>query len=256
MIGLVTGGFDPLHSGHMEYLRDAKKLCSHLVVGVNSDEWLKRKKGKYFMPLSERMAIVSELKAVDEVITFNDEDNSACDAIEQCLRKYGKVLFCNGGDRHNENTPEYVKYQNEIQFHWGVGGLGKKNSSSWIINTFLEQDRVERPWGYYRVLCEGTDYKVKELVINPNSSLSMQRHKHRSETWNLNSGKASIRLIKQKQHQIEKRLTIDSTFTIPRYTWHQGVNHSEEPAHIVEVWRGKSNQLNESDIERMVSYDT
>ena len=53
-----------------------------------------------------------------------------------------------------------------------------------------------------------------------------------------------------------KRQTIDSTFTIPRYTWHQGVNHSEEPAHIVEVWRGKSQQLNESDIERMVSYDT
>ena len=98
MIGLVTGGFDPLHSGHMEYLRDAKKLCSHLIVGVNSDEWLKRKKGKYFMPLSERMAIVSELKAVDEVITFNDDDGSACDAIEQCLRKYGEIVFCNGGD--------------------------------------------------------------------------------------------------------------------------------------------------------------
>ena len=52
MIGLVTGGFDPIHSGHIECLQDAKKLCSHLIVGVNSDEWLKRKKGKYFMPLS------------------------------------------------------------------------------------------------------------------------------------------------------------------------------------------------------------
>ena len=176
MIGLVTGGFDPIHSGHIECLQDAKKLCSHLIVGVNSDEWLKRKKGKYFMPLSERMAILSELKSVDEVITFNDDDNTACDAIEQCLRKYGKVLFCNGGDRHNENTPEFIKYQNEIKFHWGVGGLGKKNSSSWIISKFLEQDRVERPWGYYRVLCEGIDYKVKELVIQPYSSLSMQKH--------------------------------------------------------------------------------
>ena len=63
MIGLVTGGFDPIHSGHIECLQDAKKLCSHLIVGVNSDEWLKRKKGKYFMPLSERMAILSELKS-------------------------------------------------------------------------------------------------------------------------------------------------------------------------------------------------
>ena len=256
MIGLVTGGFDPIHSGHIECLQDAKKLCSHLIVGVNSDEWLKRKKGKYFMPLSERMAIVSELKSVDEVITFNDDDGSACDAIEQCLRKYGEIVFCNGGDRHNENTPEYIKYQNEIKFHWSVGGLGKKNSSSWIISKFLEQDKIERPWGYYRVLCEGIDYKVKELVINPYSSLSMQKHFYRSETWNLISGEASIRTIDWLGNETEERLSIDSGLTIPKETWHQGVNKSSKPAHIVEVWRGKSGQLVESDIERKVSYDT
>ena len=99
MIGLVTGGFDPIHSGHIECLQDAKKLCSHLIVGVNSDEWLKRKKGKYFMPLSERMAILNELKSVDEVITFNDDDNTACDAIEQCLRKYGCLLYTSPSPR-------------------------------------------------------------------------------------------------------------------------------------------------------------
>ena len=125
---LVTGGFDPIHSGHIDYFEDARLPASTLIVGVNSDEWLRRKKGKYFMPLEERMAVVSELKSVDEVITFNDSDDSACDAIEQCLVKYGEILFCNGGDRHNENTPEFNKYQNEIQFRWGVGGLGKQNS--------------------------------------------------------------------------------------------------------------------------------
>ena len=103
MIVLVTGGFDPIHSGHLSLFREAKKMGTHLVVGVNSDMWLRRKKGKYFMPLEERMAVVSELKSVDEVITFNDEDNTACDAIEQCLRKYGEILFCNGGDRQREN---------------------------------------------------------------------------------------------------------------------------------------------------------
>ena len=118
--------------------------------------------------------------------------------------------------------------------------------------TFLEQDKVERPWGYYRVLCEGIDYKVKELVINPYSSLSMQKHYHRSETWNLISGEASIRTIDWLGNEIEERLSIDSGLTIPRETWHQGVNKSSKPAHIVEVWRGKSGHLVESDIERKV----
>ena len=246
MIVLVTGGFDPIHSGHLSLFREAKKMGTHLVVGVNSDMWLRRKKGKYFMPLEERMAVVSELKSVDEVITFNDEDNTACDAIEQCLKKYGEILFCNGGDRHNENTPEFNKYQNEIQFRWGVGGLGKQNSSSAIISTFLEQDKTERSWGYYRVLCEGVDYKVKELVINPHSSLSMQKHQHRSETWNLISGEASIKSL-----GYETPLEIDTSYTIQKDTWHQGVNKSDQPAHIVEVWRGKTSELKESDIMRI-----
>ena len=99
--------------------------------------------------LSERMVILSELKSVDEVITFNDDDGSVKLVMQSnnALRKYGEVIFCNGGDRHNENTLEYNKYQNEIKFHWSVGGLGKKNSSSWIISKFLEQDKTERIMG-------------------------------------------------------------------------------------------------------------
>ena len=106
------------------------------------------------------------------------------------------------------------------------------------------------------MLCEGIDYKVKELVINPYSSLSMQKHFYRSETWNLISGEASIRTIDWLGNELEERLSIDSGLTIPKETWHQGVNKSSKPAHIVEVWRGKSGQLVESDIERKVSHDT
>ena len=74
---LVTGGFDPLHSGHIEYFKAARELGDYLVVGVNSDDWLTRKKGKAFMPFEERASIIKELKCVDKVIGFNDDDDSA-----------------------------------------------------------------------------------------------------------------------------------------------------------------------------------
>ena len=86
---LVSGGFDPLHSGHLAYFREAKKLADSLCVCVNSDEWLTRKKGKPFMPIEERIEILKELKTPDLVIEFNDKDDSACDAITMALAVYG-----------------------------------------------------------------------------------------------------------------------------------------------------------------------
>ena len=80
---LVTGGFDPIHSGHIQYFKRAKELGDVLIVGVNSDEWLTRKKGRPFMNINERMRIVSELRVVDYVIRYNDDDNSSCMAIKQ-----------------------------------------------------------------------------------------------------------------------------------------------------------------------------
>ena len=99
---LVTGGFDPLHSGHIAYFKAAKELGDHLVVGVNSDDWLIRKKGRPFMPFEERCAIIKELECVDEVLGFNDTDDTANHAIFQVLSTKGsrtKVIFANGGDR-------------------------------------------------------------------------------------------------------------------------------------------------------------
>ena len=82
-IVLVTGGFDPLHSGHIEYFNAAKELGDKLIVGINSDEWLARKKGQPFMPWKERAAIVANLQVIDRVINFDDSDNSAKDAIRK-----------------------------------------------------------------------------------------------------------------------------------------------------------------------------
>jgi len=134
-ITIVTGGFDPLHTGHIAYFKAAKEFGNSVCVGVNSDEWLTRKKGRPFMPMSERMAIIKELKCVDFAIEFNDKDDSACDAIKMALEVFDKVVFCNGGDRGNSNTPELDAFENDdrVEFKFGVGGTDKKNSSSWIL---------------------------------------------------------------------------------------------------------------------------
>ena len=112
-VTIVTGGFDPLHSGHIAYFKAAKELGNPLCVGVNSDEWLTRKKGKPFMTIDERMSIIKELKCVDIAIEFIDKDDSACDAIGTALEVYDNVLFCNGGDRGSVNTPEYERYRHD-----------------------------------------------------------------------------------------------------------------------------------------------
>ena len=88
---LITGGFDPIHSGHISYMKAARELGDTLVVGVNSDEWLTRKKGKPFLPLDERVRIVGAIRHVDHVLTkFNDDDGSAKDAIQ---RLYSKTMY-------------------------------------------------------------------------------------------------------------------------------------------------------------------
>lgn len=135
---LVTGGFDPLHSGHLAYFKAAKKLGDKLIVGINSDSWLERKKGKNFLPLSERYEIVSALKYVDNCILFNDEDGTAIEAIRNVIMLYpfDRIIFANGGDRVEGNTPEEdakLFPEKDIIFQYGVGGLDKKNSSSWIL---------------------------------------------------------------------------------------------------------------------------
>ena len=89
---LVTGGFDPLHSGHMEYFNAARALGGKLIVGGNSDAWLKRKKGKAFMPITERTSIIQNLKMVDHCILFNDDDDTAIEAIKNVTRD-GIIAF-------------------------------------------------------------------------------------------------------------------------------------------------------------------
>ena len=242
---LVTGGFDPIHKGHIALFKHARAYGTKLVVGLNSDEWLIRKKGRYFMDYDERKEILLSLSCVDEVLSFNDDDDSSNDAIEQLIQ-HSPIIFCNGGDRGKDNVPEHDKYwcDARVVFKWEIGGNDKKNSSSTLLNKY-NNPQTDRTWGYYKVLYEGEGYKVKELVINPHSSLSMQRHEHRSESWNLVSGSACV-ILNTEKVQLEK----DKDIFIPKNTWHKGINESDNPAHIIEIWRGESSLLNENDIER------
>ncbi len=142
-ISLVTGGFDPIHSGHIQYFARAKDLSNYLVVGLNGDPWLKRKKGQYFQCWTERADIVRHLDMVDAVISWDDKDDSACGAIDKCLDISEQVIFCNGGDRGKGNTPELDKFKNNerVIFEWGIGGTNKMNSSSWILHGYFERQR-------------------------------------------------------------------------------------------------------------------
>jgi D-beta-D-heptose 7-phosphate kinase/D-beta-D-heptose 1-phosphate adenosyltransferase len=135
---IASGGFDPIHSGHINYLNEASKLGNYLIVAVNSDAWLVRKKGKAFLDWKERATIVENLKAVDAVIAFDDFDGTAKDAIKTVRKLYSdaKIIFANGGDRTKENIPEMDIKDDNLQFVFGVGGEHKQNSSSWILKSW------------------------------------------------------------------------------------------------------------------------
>ena len=248
-IVLVTGGFDPIHSGHIEYLKSAKKLGDVLIVGVNSDDWLTRKKGRPFMPITERVTLIENLKMVDHVILFNDTDNTAIEAIKnvKALYPHETVVFANGGDRTKENIPEMVV--EDVEFVFGVGGENKKNSSSWILEEW-KAPKTERPWGYYRVLHQdGTEIKVKELTVNPGCSLSMQRHQHRHEHWFVTEGTATINTLDADDNTVMKNFVMKNMQTyIGREEWHQLVNKSHTPLKVIEIQFGE--HCVEEDIER------
>jgi len=250
-IVLVTGGFDPIHSGHINYFKEAKKLGDILVVGVNSDAWLARKKGQAFMPYAERATIVRNIVGIDFVIDFNDDDGSARHALRMVRQSYpqDQIIFANGGDRTDQNIPEMDIQDDNLKFVFGIGGFNKANSSSWILEEW-KAPKTERAWGYYRVLHEPTkQVKLKELMVDPRKSLSMQKHQQRSEFWFVAEGTASLYTVNSstdvesagmfKEHQ---------HIWIPADSWHQLANETDLPLKIIEIQYGEN--CVEADIER------
>lgn len=138
---LISGGFDPIHSGHIQLIQDASKY-GDVVVLLNSDNWLCEKKGKEFLPFNERKIIMGAIKNVIDVISFNDLDKTCIEGIKKALLKYPylKIKFANGGDRNNKTTPEIIFCkENNIDTIWGIGGSNKANSSSWILQKWSDK---------------------------------------------------------------------------------------------------------------------
>jgi len=251
-IVLVTGGFDPIHSGHIEYFKAAKDLGDELHVGLNSDQWLINKKGRPFMPFKERAAVIENLSVVDKVISFDDSDGSACGAIYKTMATNGttKIIFANGGDRTNTTTPEFRTYGGipNVEFAFGVGGTDKKNSSSWILKEW-SQPTTERSWGTYTVLDKGDGWQVKQLAFNTGKELSDQRHFKRSEHWHVVQGEIKMELEEYNDWvKVTKILRSGDSIDIPKRSWHKATNIGNIPAKVIEVWLGKD--LSEDDIER------
>jgi len=251
-IVLVTGGFDPIHSGHISYFKAAKTLGDELIVGLNSDEWLERKKGRAFMPWNERLCVINNLSVVDEVYTFDDSDGSAKNFIRQIRAHYpdAELIFANGGDRTAKNIPEMDIVDSNIKFIFGVGGQDKKNSSSWILEEW-KAPKTERQWGHWRVLYEqGQEVKLKELTVLPGKMLSMQKHKKRAEHWFVADGIATVYTVNVSTDT--ELLGVYKKFEhihISRQEWHQLCNEGNEPLKVIEIQYGEN--CIEEDIERL-----
>jgi cytidyltransferase-like protein len=250
-IVIVTGGFDPVHSGHISYFHAAKELGDKLIVGLNSDSWLTKKKGKSFMPWHERSLVISNLKPVDGVIDFDDSDGSAKDCIRRVREIYpaDTIIFANGGDRTKKNIPEMDIEDANIEFEFGVGGENKANSSSWILQEW-KAPKTGRTWGYYRVLHDTPNVKVKELTVDPGKSLSMQRHQYRAEYWIVSEGKCIVEQMMPSGYKLPD-LMLDTLgqVVIPVNDWHRLYNPYNVPCKIVEVQYGE--RCVEDDIERV-----
>jgi len=244
-IVVVSGGFDPLHSGHLDLLYKAKELGDRLIVGINSDAWLERKKGKALLDLRTRVDIIQSLRMVYGVETWDDTDGTAIKLLEKVKQENSNdtIIFANGGDRDATNIPELVVPN--VIFKFGVGG-GKKNSSSTILENWAT-DKVERPWGYWTTLSQIQNHvKTKELVVNPGASLSMQRHQHRAEFWFVAKGRARVHW--DFGYTDIKEL---GTVKIMPKEWHRLENIGTDILHVVEIQHGDS--CDESDIERLDS---
>lgn len=130
-ISCVSGYFDPIHIGHIEYFKLSKQNADKLMVIVNNDEQSILKKGKHFMPVDERIKIIEELKCVDYVVKSIDTDKTVCKTLE--ILEPRPTFFCNGGDQNNNSIPE-VDICNKLGITLLDGFGNKIQSSSWLIN--------------------------------------------------------------------------------------------------------------------------
>lgn len=140
----VSGGFDPIHPGHIRMFEQARKLGDELVVILNNDNWLMKKKGFVFMPEKERREVIQALRMVDRVIITKHKPNTSDMSVNEALRRLRPDVFANGGDRVKTNIPEVpVCEQLGCKMVFGIGKGGKIQSSSWLLHNYGEYIRKQ-----------------------------------------------------------------------------------------------------------------
>lgn len=251
---VVSGGFDPIHSGHIAYLNSASKHGDKMIVALNSDKWLVNKKGQAFMSFNERKIILENIKCVDEVLGFDDDELGSCINALRRIKKQNpkdKIIFCNGGDRNKGNIPE-MSVQG-IEFRFGIGGVDKKNSSSWILKNW-QGESEDRVWGKFFNLYQDKKMKLKELIINPGKGMSMQRHFMRNEIWFVSKGECNVKFQSRfDKEYTDIHLNLHDVFKVSQKDWHQIYNPFEDECRIIEIQFGE--ETLEEDIERLEFYE-
>ena len=267
LVAVISGGFDPIHAGHLSLIRSASTIGKVHIL-LNSDQWLKRKKGRAFLSYGTRADILSEFLSVHAVSPVDDEDGSVVKGLKYVQQRYAPsiIAFLNGGDRKQKNTPERdycVRYN--IELMWNIGGE-KQASSSELLEAyaynFPAHFTTTRSWGEYEVFGEGIRWKGKILRVNPGCCISLQRHFNREERWIIVEGEGEIWVnetissnnpLSPTLHKKLEPIQVGSIVEIAKkeYHWFRNTSSTDQLV-IVEAWLGE--QLNENDIER-VDYD-
>ena len=236
---VVSGGFDPLHVGHVKMFQEAAKLASKLIVIVNNDDFLMLKKGYVFMPIDERMEIIKNISVVDKVVKAIDTDLTVCQTLNLLAKEENIIVFANGGDRQSKKDilESTVCKDNQIEMKFNIGG-GKIQSSSSLVSKI-----INKPWGSYKTFEKDKDYLVKIITVNPGEKLSLQSHKHRSEYWLIISGIATVECDGKISY-----LNRNESIFIPQCSKHRLSNENKEILKVFEAQYG--DRLSESDIIR------
>lgn len=236
----ISGYFNPIHPGHLDYITEARKLGDYLVVIVNNDKQVKQKESVPFMHEKERVEVLKYIKGVDNVFLSIDEDKTVCES----LREIKPDIFANGGDRYNDNVPEDdVCRELGIEMVFSVGGKKTQSSSTLIQKASTYTLIGKRPWGRYIILQDKPSYKLKEIFVKCGELLSLQSHEYRDEHWVITGGKGEV-TINENKIQVK----YGDTLTIKKEQKHRIENTGNELLTFIEVQTG--NYFGEDDIKR------